>query len=452
VTTFYCDTADGADSPPNTVTWWNGDQATYKSLVGSLAAATGAGPHVIYVSHTHAHTYAGTAGIDVATADGRVSIISVNRSTGVRATGAKEMTPNISAINITNATRVQYLSIWGVHFQVNAANNANIIRVGNSSSGTWTLLDSCHLDCQTVSNQPIQIGATSGGSPATIFLLNCLLTTKNNTSAVNVAGCNLYASNLTHAFAGASKSVTLFGSNAGHSWLDVVVANSDLTGFDAGHYFGVGNAQRDFTLRNCKLHATPGLFTGTWAPANTASITLVNTDSADTVGNFAFHTRLGSLTRDTGIYANVGFRHFGEKQSWKIVTTSTCSEHQPFTTPWIMVPSEVISSANHDLHIVHDSATNMHDRNLWSELEYVSNADFPQGTLHRSRNAAPFDGSSVDWAASSEAWTGTGGFGNENKQRLRHTVAPAEKSLVRARLFVGVASKTLYVDPLLRIA
>lgn len=218
-----------------------------------------------------------------------------------------------------------------------------------------------------------------------------------------------------------------------------------------GTYFEVTNwSEVDVIVRNCKLSATPGLTTGTWL-TNVSSLTVINTDSGDTGNVFEYRNRLGTITENTSIYANSGGKFAGSGISWEIVTSSSCSEYEPFITPWIMRWLESTSSSEVGFRLVHDSATDLHDRNTWQHIEYVSSSTFPQGTLISGRNAQPFDGTAVDWTNDSETWTGTGGFGTANTQTIASTFTPGEKSLIRGRLLLGVASKTLYLDPALRI-
>lgn len=174
---------------------------------------------------------------------------------------------------------------------------------------------------------------------------------------------------------------------------------------------------------------------------------LINVDSGDTKTVFEFRNRAGTLTENQSIYANNGAQMNGTGLSWEIVTTSACNEFEPFVTPWCHAWGDSTSAQNAGFRLIHDSATNLHNRNCWAEVEYVSDASFPKGTLGSTRNAAPFDGSSADLSSDSETWTGTGGFSNANKQKVDLNFTPAEKSLLRGRLSVGVASKTLYVAP-----
>jgi hypothetical protein len=452
---FYVDSADGDNGSPPSVTWWNGDQATYATVAGALAAATGVGPHVIYVSHTHEASINASITYNAATENAEIALLSVNRSTGLRAVGAAESTAaNGQLITVISAARNQYLYWYGFTFTTNSDISTNAIRLIGSSSHYSLTMESCTFTLPgTGSSNYLVLGHDAATSVPNLVLINCHLNSKVSTANGATIGqiANTTLIGFTHAYAGATKSTSfMVYSNQFHGNIHII--DSDLSGFNAGSYFNVANRRFPITFRNTKLHATPDITTGTFLPQEQVRIYRVNSDSADTIGFMGINDRAGVLTRDLGVYANSGYTHFSVNQSFKLVTTSNCNEHRPFISQWFGIPSDATSTVNVDVHIDHDSATNLHDRDIWLEVEYVSSASFPLGTLATGRNADPFVGNGTDWAASSETWTGTGGFGNENKQRIRVTITPAEKSLVRGRLFVTAASKTLYIDPRLRIS
>jgi hypothetical protein len=232
---------------------------------------------------------------------------------------------------------------------------------------------------------------------------------------------------------------------------EVIITDSDLSAYNAasGVILWVAAVQAgQFILQNCKIASGIGYTGGTWPTGSMGEVIVINADDADTKTTFAYYNAQGSLLSTESIYRNSGFSVGSTNVGWQIVTTSACSEQNPFVTPWMTGGfNTTTSAANADIKIIHDSVTNLHNRNLWSEVRYVSDASFPKGTLADTRNARPLDGTSVDWTTDSDTWTGTGGFANANKQRVRATFTPAEGSAIEGRLFVGEASKTLYLDP-----
>jgi hypothetical protein len=231
----------------------------------------------------------------------------------------------------------------------------------------------------------------------------------------------------------------------------IEIRNSDLTGYNpaGGVLLNVTNFQAgQVSIVNCKYSSNVSIIGGTWFNGGGGELIVINSDDGDTKTVFGYYKEQGTLLSTESIYRDGGFSVGGVNVGWHLVTTSTCSEMNPFVTPWVTGGwNASVASLNADFKIIHDSGTNLHNRNLWSEVEYVSDASFPKGTLASTRNATPFDGASVDWTSDSDTWTGTGGFASPNKQRVRATFTPAEGSAIRGRLFVGEASKTLYIEP-----
>ncbi|MFI4963272.1 MAG: hypothetical protein ACHP6H_05385, partial [Legionellales bacterium] len=233
-----------------------------------------------------------------------------------------------------------------------------------------------------------------------------------------------------------------------------IIENSDLSPFNTAAGYLVYMAAWSgghIIFRNDKISSTPTITGSTWQ-SDAEDITLINTDSANTVSNFEYLNRLGTLTRNTSIYANNGAQFNGAGNSWKIVTTSSANETEPFVTPWMMKWNSSTSANTPQISVDWDSATGFTDRNMWSEFEYVSSASFPIGTLAVNRNPNPGYATGTTWGGDTQTWTGTGGFTHDNKQKVTSTFTPAAKSLMRGRLYVGVATTTLYVDPNLTLS
>lgn len=435
------------------------------SILTAVALATASGD-LVFVDSAHVEpTAAATWELAIATAGTYVAIVSVNRngSTTTGHAGFQQMTNvittnNAVGITILNAATAGHFYINGLYFQPNSGtNNLNSIQTCGTAGNVNRSVElvNCILSTPgTATTNLIIFGCTAsatGVRPA-IQLRDCTLKVRNSAGttapAINFRTCKFSAKNLTidvHA----TQPTKLFGFTTSCT-PDVEITASDLSAYNvaSGVYLDATSLTAgDVTVKDTKIHGTPTWISGTW-PNNTPGITRINVDSADTKTVFEFTNRLGTLLSTESIYRNSGFTVGSVNVGWQIVTTADCNEAEPFITPWMTGGWKSGTSAtNADIKVIHDSATNLHNRNLWSEVGYVSDASFPKGTLASTRHAEPFDGSAVDWTADSDAWTGTGGFSNANKQRVRATFTPAEGSAIEGRLFVGVASKTLYLDP-----
>lgn len=437
--------------------------ATAKTTIAAGLALATADADIVYVDSAHAETFASLIAWDAPTSGTRVALISVNRN-GSTTTGHSGWLAGASAsasaaagIDIAQ-TRAQTLFIFGVSMVAwtsNSSSNSIDIAAG-SAFDINVVMQSCTFNTPMTNSSPGMTFGNQGASTVlnkTIRLIDPVFVLKNNATgaSLSIGSVFLTISGMTCSFAGANKPATLFGTLTGvNSRLEIM--DSDLAGYDksGGFYFN-SSFRGEIVVRNTKLHATPGLMDGTAWVTDNASITLINVDSGDSKNVFEYRNRLGTLTENASIYADNGGKFDGAGISWQVVTTSECSEHRPFILPWMARRSSSVVSTIVGFRIAHDSATDLHNRNLWSEIEYVSSASFPKGTLVSSQNAQPFDGSAADWTNDSETWTGISGFTNQNTQTISSTFTPAEASTILGRLLVGVASKTLYVDPLLRV-
>jgi len=97
-----------------------------------------------------------------------------------------------------------------------------------------------------------------------------------------------------------------------------------------------------------------------------------------------------------------------------------------------------------EFEIVHDSATDLTDAEIWPEVLVRESASDTLGTWV-SGGVADILTAGTDWPNSSETWTGTGGFTNPNKQTLSVTVSPRVAGPLMCRIVVAKASKTVYL-------
>lgn len=461
--TYYVSSVDGNDADSG-LTW----ALAKATLAGALAVATSSGD-VIYLDSAHSENPAANISLQFGVTGIALVILSVDRAGSVTTghsghlKGAKIKPQSGFSLNVfTSSTFIGRAFVKGVTFETTIAssssNDLSILTSATDADSHIIYFDDCEFNSLSASTGAF---LTIGPGTSTTFIAptatfkNCLFTINNHSSAIGIRVQNIRCEwiNCSIAYAGASKPTVLFQSTGGASspragWFRLF--NCDLSGFNttSGSYFSVVSYDAwDVLLQNCKLSSVPALISGSFPTGSSASITLVNTDSGDTKTVFEYRNRYGTITESTSIYADASEQMNGTSLSWEIVTTAEASEFTPFVAPFFESWNDSTASQTLNFKLIHDSATNLHDRNCWAELEYVSDASFPKGTMSSSRNAQPFDGSAADLTADTETWTGTGGFVLANKQKIAFTFTAAEKSLLRARLNVGVASKTLYLVP-----
>lgn len=448
--TVFVSSVDGSDADSGAD--WTNAKVT---VTGGLAAATDATFNFVYVDSAHANSVAAAITWNEATADSFVAIISVNRATGAWLAGASESISGATAaafgIGTTNTNKNLY--VYGLAVATSTS-TSSLLNIGTGFVSRIVIrLVSCVLTINStaVGTSRFMLGRSSLTNGSTVIELNnTTINIQNSTfaGAITFQTGKSTLCNVQFGYAGASKPTALFAFfGVGH----VTIKDSDLSGYDTtgGNYFTVGGLNHQVLVTGCKRHATPGWKTGTF-PSPEGSITAINVDSGDSHNLFEYCNRFGTITVNTSNYANNGSRFDGAGISWEIVTTADCSVQNPFVTPWIKRWVSATGSQDFHLQLIRDSATDFTDIQVRGEFSNIlESSTFPQGTDTIVGNAQIFDGTPADLTNSSEVWTET--LTNDNEMEIRTTRVVAEKSKAMARLLVGVASATFYLDPQLYI-
>lgn len=125
--------------------------------------------------------------------------------------------------------------------------------------------------------------------------------------------------------------------------------------------------------------------------------------------------------------------------------------HQTLDSPEIVRWNETVGSAiTATIEILHDSATNIQDDEIWMEMQYLGTSGVPL-SLFVDDAAADYLATPADQADSSASWTTTG-MTNPNTQKLSVTFTPQEKGFIHAVVKLAKASYTVYVDPKITVS
>ena len=108
------------------------------------------------------------------------------------------------------------------------------------------------------------------------------------------------------------------------------------------------------------------------------------------------------------------------------------------------------SSKTVTVEILHDSATNLTDGEIWLEVEYLGTSGFPLSSFVSDAKSDVL-ATAADQTTSSETWTTTG-MTNPNKQKLSVTFTPQEAGYFQAKVYLAKASKTVYICPKLTVS
>lgn len=446
--TIFVSAVDGSNAD-NGTTWALAKQ----SVAGAIAIA--ADGDIIVVDN--AGTFAPTAAISwTAGAGAGYAIISATRSGTVSYTPAPGATESVGASSnffVVTPEATKGLYIYGMTMNGGSNNNASCCILTNNSNFSYIYYDTCTFGLKSVNASTyVGIGPQNVAASRQVFK-DCTFTcTASHTAQFfNLMGAaNAEFINPTISFTGGTKPLKLFVGDSivgvAFEGGNVIVRDGDLSGYNvaSGTLVDQATLNGSITFKNLILSATPTIVSG--VAGNSSQVFVRNCDSGNTDYVFQYYSTFGALTADTTVYKNGGASFNSEPVSWKIVTTAACSEQLPFVTPLLQIWDTSTAGQSPTISIAQASgATNLTDRNCWMDLDAAASATTTKYTYFTGRNAAPFTGSAVDWAADSGAtWTG---LSTPNKQLLScGTVTPARAGLLQGRMIVAKASTTVYID------
>src|SRR5574340_885205 len=215
-----------------------------------------------------------------------------------------------------------------------------------------------------------------------------------------------------------------------------------------------GSPKQSLWFTNCKL--SPSITAFYTVPASAsfqsmagAELGLINCSSGDTHYNFAYYNPLGSIEAVTSIYADDGALYDGTNHvTWQITTTAYATFERPFVTPWIEKYHSGVAAITPFLEVLRDGSTTAYqDDEVWGEFSYQGTNGYPLSTAVQDRMALL--GTPANQAAGAATWTG-GTTPWSGKLAPAASITPAEIGMLRARVNVGAASITVYVDPKIR--
>jgi hypothetical protein len=227
----------------------------------------------------------------------------------------------------------------------------------------------------------------------------------------------------------------------------VTFHNCDLTSLGTASIIGICEHSALFVFNRCKMPSNYSLLSSQ-TPANRSagSGLLLDCSSGDTHGIMHYVDSLGSVVSDTSIYFTDG----AAGQSWKIVTTSSCSHAVPFTTPWIPVYHTDTSAITPRFEILRDGSTTAYQTN---EIGAEFSAKVTSGSVISTRytDYMPLLSTAADQAAGAgtASWTGDTGAWS-GKIDSGAAITPAENGEILGRAIIGGSGITVYLDPQIR--
>jgi len=348
---------------------------------------------------------------------------------------------------------VQQVYVYGITLRIAAVNATVDLRP--TPDGSAMTYDSCTFWQGSTSPSPfIYLGPTAGtGNNSKGIFKTCVFRFGHATQGfvssnhIEMFSCYLHASTVAPS--------SIFKLGVGYSSVLCDACDWSLSGTTMVGSAG-SSAKTSHIFVNCDVPSTL-TWLATQTPLSLASseVYVFNCASGDTHYDFGYYNALGSVVSTTGIYAAGGAKFDGTNGvSWQIDTTSSASYYAPFVTPWIDLYHSGTSAITPSIEVVRSGSATAYDNDeVWGEFSYQGTSGSTKATIVDDKMAiggTPAAQTTGDLGAGD--WTGENATSWFGKLNTTSTITPAEIGMLRARVCVGVASSTVYVDPYIRVA
>lgn len=426
----------GAAGAANGTSWAN----AYTTLALAFATGKTAGD-VFYVAHDHLEATAGSLTLTVAasSAANPIKVICVNRAGSVPPVSADRRTTAQVTVTTTGGLNTYgHIHYDGIIFI--AGTTSSSIFAAHGAGGHWVRFDNCSLRVPGTSSPSINLGGDQAGTGTE--LNNTTMSFASLTTLVVVLGIMRWR-NTPSALLGTIPT-TLFR-NTGNRGAIIECIGVDLSAAGSGktivNVSGGGGVVCRFI--DCKLDA---------AVTKTAAQTFIGAAEIDFIrtgatGNYTVHSQrfAGLLTEETVIVRTGGASNGTTSISWKIVTTANCTYSVPFECPpiaiWVDTTGSAVTATVEGI-----GAALPTDAEVWLEVEYLGDASSPQGSFVND-GKADLLATAANQTSSSETWGGsTAAF------KLECTFTAQQAGWIYARVKVGKASSTFYIDPMVTLS
>lgn len=435
---IYVRSTDGSDSDNGST--WGLAKAT---LVG--AAAIDAAGDAIYLSQSHAESGGAVVAVFAGTMANPVKIIAGNDSA--------EPPIAVSAASLISSSSITLSGsyyLYGLTLQA----ATSILPNAQSASNSVTL-DHCSLiTTGTTGSGFFSIGSANNFTQKAV-LLDCTYKFSGSSNigcatagVVEIKGGSFVSGTST-------PSAGVFGGSAS----DRTGSRLLIDGLDMTNLASTVNIFRTFVspglfqIRNSKLPASwSGSLCNATPLATGQRFEMHNCDSGDTNYRLWVQEYSGSIKTETTLVRTGGASDGTTGYSLVMATTANANASvAPLVSPEVSIWNDTTGgSKTVTVEILHDSATNLTDGEIWLEAQYLGTSGVPLGSFI-SDAKADILATAADQSASSETWTTTG-MSNPNTQKLSVTFTPQEKGYIQAKVYLAKASKTVYVDPKLTVA
>jgi hypothetical protein len=454
---FYVRSTDGNNSD-NGSTW-----ALAKATLAGAFAVCAAGD-TIFVSKSHSEsTGSFLTLISPGTFAAPVKII------GVDDTGNPQPPTVVQSGAVIGSTSGWGIDLQGVAYCCNieivcdrsGSNFAAVLGIGNYTSAAgaayWLIEDGILNQNSAHTGSAIyvgQVGASTARKSSALRLKNSVIRFANASQKIQLYGDFEWEGGSLNTTTAAPNVLVTFGVVGNVPTGSMQAEGIDLSGMGSGKALVdvSGNPQGRAVFANCKLGSAVSITSGTYTSPFGPKVEIKNCDSGDTNYRAGWYSPAGSIVTETVLVRTGGASDGVTPISWKLASNGDVEY------PLVAVETTAISIWNADVgssktvavEILHDSATNLTDGEIWLEVEYLGTSGFPLSSFVSDAKADVL-ATAADQTTSSETWTTTG-MTNPNKQKLSVTFTPQEAGYFQVKVYLAKASKTVYVCPKLTVS
>lgn len=441
--TYYCWSGGSNTAPYDT---WAKARNTF-ALAISSANADG---DVILVADDHTEELSAAT---TYTFLNNVAVICVNRASGnVSEMGSSAWIGNSTANRLITLAGAFKVFMYGLTFRT-AGSTAAAVTIANTDNSHFELDKVYFFTGNTSVNSHLQLGPSTTNANAYVKLKDCTVRFGNTAQSIAVRA-NIDITGLYIDSGGSEPSSVLINNSSSPGGSQAFVSGSDISHAGAGSIVGASTSIGiRVYITDSKLGASfTALASQTPSNKGAATVQLNNCSAGDEHYHFGYYDAFGEITCVESPYCNDGAKYDGTNPvSWRIITSSNASFYTPFVTPWIEKYHAGSSAITPFVEILNNASTAaLQDNQVWAEFGYQGTSGSTQASFVSDSMALLGTPANQDAGVGLAGWTGESGTAWSGKLVSPSAITPAEIGTLKARICVGAASTTVFVDPTIR--
>lgn len=436
----YVRSTDGNDADDG-LTWANAD-----AFCAAALTAAGSGGRV-FMSDNHAETTAGSVTLASPGVSGSVTaIICVDDTGDPEPPTALALTGSVSTTGATNISHSGHAAGYGFTENVASAGSAGNLQAASATSWYWQFRACVLVLRGSGGTSRILAGSTSSTmADALMEWFATDLQFNGAAQAINPATTiRWYGGSITAG--GVSPTGGLIKTLAGTSML-FEGRGLDLSNLGNNPLVSLGTGCMGGYIDFLNFETTSGatLFTGTIPGPGMPRVRAHHWSSPTFTGVHQEACYEGTVSSETFVHREGGASAFGTGYAVSLTSNANTSFYVPLCMRFAIPVSAEDTSMTLTVEMIHDSATALHNGDVWLELE--SPGAVNEHHIFTNGRRAILPTTTSDWASSSATWANQGEMVNPNKQKMTVTLTPAQPGVWYLRVCLAKASHSVYIDP-----